>query len=1253
MKSLYISRFICFIVFLFCAFDIMAYHDKDIMINGINIRLDQYGTAVVSYYNRGFQGKNLVIPSHVTYDGEVYTVTRIETRAFENNQNIESVTIPYTMESIWSYAFKGCINIKEVFWNAKNCGSNGDMYTENIEHLIIGPEVEVLPWGAASGSKITEVTIPNSVTTIGSYAFYNCSGLTSIEIPNSVTTIGYRAFYGCSGLTSINIPNAVTHIGSEAFCGCSGFKDIILPSTLTTLETGVFYNCGDLNTLFIPSSITSYIGSDAFNGCSPKKLIWNVKSCSYNGSMNTSNIEELIIGPEVEVLPENLASGSKITEVTIPNSVTTIDHYAFYNCLGLTRIKISNSVTNIYFGAFEGCSPKELIWNAKNCGSNGDMYTENIEHLVIGPEVEVLPMYLASGSKITEVTIPNSVTTICGGAFKGCSPKELIWNVKNCGYNGSMNTGNIERLEIGPEVEVLPENLAYGSKITEVTIPNSVTSIGRSAFSGCTGLTSIEIPNSVTTIGQYAFNSNCLRSIFSLIEDPASVTLGYRVFWNVPKDLCVLHVPSGTEDLYRNADQWKDFLIKEEYEMKTAFSKGFEESFPSSIEPEGVTADGASRMYIYFDQDIDDVKSVDLKCSVIEETSDPAIIGYFGEFKKLPNGKWGFDYRAPEDFPEDYSTQNKYSITLEVKVMDNSDKEWVGCKTFTVMRPGVLLLHGLLANESTFEAQYRHLLNEGGYEPCQVWNASYEPTHAESFYSNTYLHRVVHNCLKTIYYRMAALGIISSKYDLVGHSMGGVLQRLYAQNVNPDAVNRIITLDTPHHGSHLANAYEPALNTLLAVSILSQPFVAVACHLLHRYLSSPEYGAFRDLAPSSPATQGLNSKRCAGIPIHAIGSYMKESTHYEEVGCHPVNGVGLFTNYIFSICEYKEVEDDHSGFQLMDGFYHGENDGIVSLSSQLGGLSGTYKTEQFDTYRGVLGLASNAHHTKTHHWDKTIDAITGLLKRPKTDPCFTTSGFRAPANYLSAGEQPAMPRVPKFKEAPETSFINLTLNKNEDEDDRNLGATVSASDDIESFFVFACLDEDKYLVSTWETEPTFVIPDNYEGNLMFYVLGRTANDELVADMDSVEYSSITSLAALDFEDDDDLTMTVGQTLGLNVIATWDNGESEYVKPTYSATPGGILNIDGQMFTPVAVGECELIAEYKGFTCRKKVTVYPGSEPVTSRFDVNLDGEVSVADVNEVIGLILLPKDGLLGDVNGDGEVNIADINAIIDEILSK
>ena len=690
--------------------------------------------------------------------------------------------------------------------------------------------------------------------------------------------------------------------------------------------------------------------------------------------------------------------------------------------------------------------------------------------------------------------------------------------------------------------------------------------------------------------------------------------------------------------------------------MKTAFSKGFEDSFPfPSMEPEGVTADGASRMFIYFDEDIDDIKSIDLKVIVVsQETVDPAIIGDFGEFKKLPNGKWGYDYRAPEDILDIYN----YRVFYTVKVMSAS-KGWIGYGSFIVMRPGVLLLHGFLGDDRAFEAQYKHLITEGGYYPYQVLNASYKESNAQSFDDNTYCNDVVGNRLKALFNAYATHGIISSKYDIVGHSMGGILARLYAQEVNPDAVNRIITLDTPHYGSQLADFREPILNfTISSYYSSSLAIVKDVCIKIQGFLTDPEFGAIQDLKPSSAAINKLNCKTCEGIPVLAIGSYMTcppEETWLDIIATHNIRGKAstiMYSLMPFVEPEYRELLKRHDwGFSFMDAIYGGNNDGVVPLVSQLGGLSSSGARMQEAECIGVFGLLSKANHINTHHWDKTIDYIIESLNLPKSSDRFCKTGFRAPANvFLESGSQP-LRNIPKFKDAPESSFINLALEKKED---RKLLATVTSSDDIDYFAVYAKYDDDVFLVSAWETEPTIVIPDNYEGSLVFYALGRTANDELVADIDSVEYSSITSLVALDFEDYDDLTMCVGQTLGLNVVATWDNGESEYVRPTYSATPGGILSIDGQMFTPVAVGECELIAEYKGLTCTKKINVITGK--VSSNYDVNGDGNVNISDVTVLIFYVLTGSapdiDLSASDVTGDGKVNVSDVTKLIYYVMN-
>ena len=167
-------------------------------------------------------------------------------------------------------------------------------------------------------SRLVSITIPNSIKTIGKYAFYGCSSLTTINIPEGVTLIDDYTFYGCHSLSSITIPNSVTSIGPNAFASCSSLTSITIPNSVTSIGVATFDHCSSLTSITIPNSVTS-IGSDAFANC------------------------------------------SSLTSIIIPNGITSIGSYTFANCSSLTSITIPNSVTSIGSNAFNRCSGLQSI----------------------------------------------------------------------------------------------------------------------------------------------------------------------------------------------------------------------------------------------------------------------------------------------------------------------------------------------------------------------------------------------------------------------------------------------------------------------------------------------------------------------------------------------------------------------------------------------------------------------------------------------------------------------------------------------------------------------------------------------------------------------------------------------------------------------------------------------------------------------------------------------------------------------------
>ena len=334
--------------------------------NGIEYTLSNDGTC---YTVSGYSGTETDVKIPSVYNG--IAVISIEEEAFYDC-NLRSIEIPNSVTSIGEFAFRGCSSLTEVYitdieaWcniSFGDCTANPLRYAKN---LYLNNEL------------VTELVIPNTVTEIKAYAFYNCDSLTSVVIPDSVTSIGDDAFNGCSSLTSVTIGNSVTSIGPAAFNSCSSLTEIVIPDSVVSIKYRTFQGCSSLTSLTIGNGVTS-IGQGTFGGCDNLTGVYitdieawcNISYAYLNGVNDRTNPlhyaknlylnGELVTRLEIpntitEIKAYAFAGCSSLTSVIIPDSVTSIGKDAFYNCSSLTSAVISDSVTSIGKDAFYYCN---------------------------------------------------------------------------------------------------------------------------------------------------------------------------------------------------------------------------------------------------------------------------------------------------------------------------------------------------------------------------------------------------------------------------------------------------------------------------------------------------------------------------------------------------------------------------------------------------------------------------------------------------------------------------------------------------------------------------------------------------------------------------------------------------------------------------------------------------------------------------------------------------------------------------------
>ena len=555
------------------------------------------GNSVTAIGSQAFYGcsnlQNMVIPD---------LVTTIGSRAFRGCSRLTEVTIGSSVTNIGIEAFYGCENLKKV--NASSIESWCNIHFDSPNY-VTGEN----PVSGVSGfsnpliyachlyinnQEVLDIVIPNTITTINSYAFDYCVNLRSVSIPSSVTRIENDAFLNCESLTSIEIPNSVTSIGNWAFGYCYGLTNATIGTSVDSIGNDAFYYCTGLSSITIPNSVT-FIGDGAFSGCQGVSDILIPNSVKYIGPGAFSFCSLLSINVEdgntvydsrnncnaiIETATNTLIAGCQTT--LIPRSVTTIAPYAFEGCQHLTNLFIPNTVTSIGVDGLYGDVPFGFCYELEsiiveegnpiydsrdNCNAIIETATNT---LIVGCKNTTFPNTVTNIGKsafygcgeLTEIEIPNSIHKIGDYAFSDCYGLTFVKignSVDTIGELAFFACMALENIDLGESLKYIGNDaFFYCISLTNLEIPSSVNSISPEAFRMCTGLTNVTIPNSYIVTERYTADL-----WFIECSGLTSVTIGSGMaymggmFWkcpNITSVTCLATTPPQT-DIYGITDE--------------------------------------------------------------------------------------------------------------------------------------------------------------------------------------------------------------------------------------------------------------------------------------------------------------------------------------------------------------------------------------------------------------------------------------------------------------------------------------------------------------------------------------------------------------------------------------------------------------------------------------------------------------------------------------------------------------------------
>ena len=424
-------------------------------------------------------------------------ITKIEGYAFQNTA-LQEFHAPAALTSIGREAFRGCSSLEEIdlsaatgltsvgYYAFRDCSavkrmsinsdfSISDTYltsSSQIESVVFGDNCTTVNSSLLSGrTNLTSVSLGSNITSIGDNAFQNCTSLESITLPASLTSLGTEAFRGCTSLKSIVIPSGVTQIPSSCFYGCTALSSATLPSGITKIEGYAFQNTA-LQEFHAPAALTS-IGREAFRGCSSLEEIdlsaaTGLTSVGYYAFRDCSAVKRMSINSDFSISDTYLTSSSQIESVVFGDNCTTVNSYFLNDRTNLTSVSLGSNITSIGNNAFQNCTSLESITlpaSLTSLGTDAFRGCTSLKSIVIPSGVTQIPSSCFYGcTALSSATLPSGITSIDSYAFQ--------------------NTA-----------------------LQEFHAPADLTSIGRDAFSGCSGIEEIDLSaaTGLTSVGSYAF----------------------------------------------------------------------------------------------------------------------------------------------------------------------------------------------------------------------------------------------------------------------------------------------------------------------------------------------------------------------------------------------------------------------------------------------------------------------------------------------------------------------------------------------------------------------------------------------------------------------------------------------------------------------------------------------------------------------------------------------------------------------------